>query len=87
MPGDKTLLSNTSFPTAAGRTLGGSGKPRRKGLMSFLWSVMDLSTMVERDTSAGLGQLFSQEGTEQSNQGSLLLFFHASISYLNLKVS
>lgn len=55
--------------------------------MSFLWPVMDFSTMVERDTSAGLGQLFSQEGTDQSNQGSLLLFFHASISYLNLKVS
>ena len=55
--------------------------------MSFLRPVMDLSTMVERDTSAWLGQLFSQEGTEQSNQGSLLLFFHASISDLNLKVS
>lgn len=39
--------------------------------MSFLWPVMDFSTMVERDTSAGLGQLFSQEGAGQSNQGSL----------------
>lgn len=39
--------------------------------MSFLWPGMDFSTMVERDTSAGLGQLFSQEGAGQSNQGSL----------------